>query len=164
MHARDLAGPYPTVSADDDALDAARLLVRERLPALLVLDRDDCPYTVPSARPIGALLPSYLREGPIPTTVVDDHFDEEAREGMAGRSVTMGVPPARTELRAWGRLPRGRITPPVVGPDAPPSRIAALTARKDTPIVAVVERNGDETILIGAVTSTALLEHIIGGS
>ncbi|KAB1149978.1 CBS domain-containing protein [Streptomyces luteolifulvus] len=152
MRARDLAGPYPTVSADADALDAARLLIQERLPALLVLDRDDHPYAVvPSARVIGALLPWYMREGPIPTTVVDVHFDEEAREGMAGRSVT-----------DW--LPRGRITPAVVGPDAPPSQIAALMARKDTPIVAVVERNSDKATLIGAVTATALLEHIIGGS
>ncbi|NGO07522.1 CBS domain-containing protein [Streptomyces sp. HC44] len=56
MHARDLAGPYPTVSADDDALDAARLLVREQLPALLVRDRDDYPYAVvPSAHMIGAV-------------------------------------------------------------------------------------------------------------
>ncbi|MXM63909.1 CBS domain-containing protein [Streptomyces sp. HUCO-GS316] len=152
MRACDLAGPYPTVSTDDDARDAAFLLVQERLPALLVLDRDDYPYAVvPSARVIGALLPWYMREGPIPTIVVDDHFDEEAREGMAGRSVT-----------EW--LPRGRITPPVVGPDAPPLQIAALMARKDTPIVAVVERNGDKATLIGAVTATALLEHIIGGS
>ncbi|MGW0758396.1 CBS domain-containing protein [Streptomyces sp. NPDC002814] len=151
MRARDLAGPYPAVSADDDALGAARLLVREQLPALLVLDRDDYPYAVvPSARVIGALLPWYMREGPVPTTMVDDHFDEEAREAMTGRSVT-----------EW--LPR-RITPPVVGPDAPPSQIAALMARKDAPIVAVVERNGDKATLIGAVTATALLEHFIGGS
>ncbi|WP_328350827.1 hypothetical protein OG800_06080 [Streptomyces sp. NBC_00445] len=60
MRAHDLAAPYPTVSADD-ALRAARLLVREQLPALLVLDRDDYPYAVvPSARVIGALLPWYM--------------------------------------------------------------------------------------------------------
>ncbi len=93
MHAHELAGPYPTVSAAADALDAARLLVREQLPALLVLDRDDYPYAVvPSARVISALLPWYMREGPIPAAGVDDHFDEEAREAMTGRSVTMGVP------------------------------------------------------------------------
>ncbi|WP_367318681.1 CBS domain-containing protein [Streptomyces sp. HUAS ZL42] len=138
MRARDLAGPYPTVSTDDDVRDAARLLVRAQLPALLVLDRDDYPYAVvPSARVIGALSPWYMREGPIPTIVVDDHFEEEAS---------------------------GRVTPAVVGPDAPPSQIAGLMARKDTPIVAVVEPNGDRTSLIGAVTATALLEHIIGGS
>ncbi|MGP4052708.1 CBS domain-containing protein [Streptomyces sp. 2A115] len=152
MRARDLADPYPTVSADDDALDAARLLVREQLPALLVLDRDDYPYAVvSSARMIGALLPWYMREEPVLTAVVDDHFDEEAREAMTGRTVT-----------EW--LPRGRITPPVVGPDAPPSQIAALMTRKDTPIVAVVERDGDKATLVGAVTAAALLEHFIGGS
>ncbi|KUL42817.1 CBS domain-containing protein [Streptomyces regalis] len=152
MRARELASTYPTVSADDDALAAARLLVRDQLPALLVLDRDDYPYAaVPSARVVSALLPWYLREGPILAAEVDDHSEDEAREAMAGTSVA-----------EW--LPRGRITPPVVGPDAAPSQIAALMARKDTPLVAVVERNGDKATLIGAITAAALLEHFIGGS
>ncbi|MFJ4791075.1 CBS domain-containing protein [Streptomyces sp. NPDC088794] len=152
MRAHELASPYPTVSADDDALDAARLLVREQLPVLLVLDRDDYPYAaVPSARVISALLPWYMRDGPLLAAEVNDHFEEEAREAMTGRPVA-----------EW--LPRGRVTPPVVGPDAAPSQIAVLMARKDIPLVAVVERNGDKATLIGAVTAAALLEHFIGGS
>ncbi|MFJ8948191.1 hypothetical protein ACIRG4_33980 [Streptomyces sp. NPDC102395] len=43
---------------DDDAQDAARPLIRERLPALLVLDQVDCPYAiVPTAQFLGALAP-----------------------------------------------------------------------------------------------------------
>ncbi|KKD07650.1 CBS domain-containing protein [Streptomyces sp. WM6386] len=145
MRARDLASPYPTVSADGDALDAARLLVPEQLPALLVVDRDGCPYAaVPAARVISALLPRYMREGPVLAADVDDRFEEEAREAMTGRSVA-----------EW--LPRGRVTPPVVGPDAVPSQIAVLMVRKDIPLVAVVERNGDKATLIGAVTAAALM-------
>ena len=37
-------------------------------------------------------------------------------------------------------------------------------ARKEIPLVAVVERNGDKAALIGAVTAVALLEHFVGGS
>ncbi|WP_405905279.1 MULTISPECIES: CBS domain-containing protein [unclassified Streptomyces] len=147
MRAHDLARPYPTVFADDDALDAARLVVREQLPALLVVDRDEYPYAVvPSARVISALLPSYMREEPVLAAEADDRCSEGARESM-------------TE---W--LPRGRIPPPVVGPDTSPAQITALMARKDTPVVAVVERDGAKATLIGAVTVAALLEHFLGGS
>ncbi|MGW3647806.1 hypothetical protein [Streptomyces sp. NPDC000878] len=42
---------------DDDAQEAARLLVRERLPALLVLDQVECPYAiVPASQLLGALV------------------------------------------------------------------------------------------------------------
>ncbi|WP_405638816.1 CBS domain-containing protein [Streptomyces sp. NBC_00019] len=152
MHAHDLARPYPTVSADDDARAAVRLVVRHQLPALLVLDRDDYPYAViPAARVIRALLPWYLRENPVLAAGADDRFDEEARETMTGRSVA-----------EW--LPRGPLTPPVVGPDASPAQVAVVMARKDSPLVAVVERDTDKATVIGAITATALLEHFIGGS
>lgn len=38
-----MAEPYPTVSTDDDAVNAARLFVGQRLPALLAVDRDGRP-------------------------------------------------------------------------------------------------------------------------
>ncbi|MEU6379301.1 CBS domain-containing protein [Streptomyces sp. NPDC046909] len=140
------------MSADDDALAAARLVVRHQLPALLDLDRDGYPYAVvPATRVISALLPWYLRESPVLAAETDDHFNEEAREAMNWRSVA-----------EW--LPRGRLTPPVVGPDASPAQIATLMARKDSPLVAVVERDADQTAVTGAITATALLEHFIGGS
>ncbi|MCX4854931.1 hypothetical protein [Streptomyces canus] len=50
------------------------------------------------------------------------------------------------------------------GAERIPLQIAAFMARKDTPGVAVVERIGDKVRLTGAVTTTTLLEHIIGGS
>jgi CBS domain-containing protein len=83
--------------------------------------------------------------------VVDDRFDDEAREAVSGRSVA-----------EW--LPRRRLTPGVVGPDVSPMHIAALMARKDCPVVAVVERDGGRATLIGAVTADALLNHFIGDS
>ncbi|MFJ8533574.1 hypothetical protein [Streptomyces sp. NPDC093591] len=52
----------------------------------------------------------------------------------------------------------------MVGPDVSPMHMAALMARKDCPVVAVIERDGDTTRLIGAVTADILLEHFVGGS
>ncbi|WP_405592260.1 CBS domain-containing protein [Streptomyces sp. NBC_01092] len=87
------------------------------------------------------------------------------REGQPRLPVAMGVPPARTELRAWGRLPGRRFRLPTVGPDASVMHIAAHMARTHTPLVAVVEREGDETDWIaGAVTVTRLMERLVGAS
>ncbi|MFI7406066.1 hypothetical protein ACIBW9_37340 [Streptomyces sp. NPDC049541] len=55
MPARDLARPYPTVPVDYDAREAARLVVRERLTALLVIDRGT---RTRSSRPHVSYLPS----------------------------------------------------------------------------------------------------------
>lgn len=152
MRARNLASPYPTVSADDDALEAARLVMRERLPALLVLNPDEYPHAiVPATHLVKAVLPEYVQEDPRLAAVTDDGLDD-ARESMTGRSVAEWLPLSRL------------LTPAVVGPDASPMMIAALMAHKNVPVVAVVERDGDKATLIGAVTAAALLEHFIGGS
>jgi hypothetical protein len=76
MRTRDLARPHPAVPADDDAREAARLIVRERLPALLVIDRDEYPYAiVPATRVVHALVPEYVREDPLLASLIDDRLD-----------------------------------------------------------------------------------------
>ncbi|WP_329377117.1 hypothetical protein OG625_06245 [Streptomyces sp. NBC_01351] len=63
MRARDLAEPYPFVTMDDDAMDAARMLAQHSLPALLVLDSDGQPYAiVPGPQLIRQVLPTYIAE------------------------------------------------------------------------------------------------------
>ncbi|KOV65594.1 hypothetical protein ADL01_26840 [Streptomyces sp. NRRL WC-3618] len=148
--ARDLARPYPTVRVDDDAQEAARLLVRERLPALLVLDQLECPYAiVPAVQLLGALVPEYDCQDLLPA-MIGDRFDEDVRGVLSGRPVA-----------DW--LPRHRVTPGLVGPEESPSEVAALMARKDCPVVAVIERDGGAVTLLGAITGDVLLEHFIGG-
>ncbi|GGR92678.1 hypothetical protein GCM10010269_34650 [Streptomyces humidus] len=148
--ARDLARPYPTVRVDDDAQDAARLLVRERLPALLVLDQVDCPYAiVPTAQLLSALVPESDPLDPL-LTLIADRMDDGSQETLSGRSVA-----------DW--LPRRRTTPGLVGPEDSPSEVAALMRRKDCPVVAVIEHDGGAVTLLGAITANVLLEHFIGG-
>ncbi|NUP19330.1 MAG: CBS domain-containing protein [Streptomyces sp.] len=117
MSALELAETYPYVSTDDDACDAARLLVERRL---------------------------VTAEG-------DDRDLDEALERLTGLTVA-----------EW--LPRHRVRPPTVGPDASVTHVAALVARTHTPLVAVVERDGDRINLMGAVTAARLMERIVGGS
>lgn len=152
MRAHELAEPYPSVSTDDSALDAARLLAERKLPALLVLDADQQPYAiVPGSQLIKQLVPDYVLETPHVAAVIDDRHLAEVTEKIAGLTVTQWLPP-RT------------YTPPVVGPDAGALQVAALMARTHGPLVAVVERDGDQVRLVGAITAARLMERLIGGS
>ncbi|AWN30675.1 CBS domain-containing protein [Streptomyces sp. NEAU-S7GS2] len=150
MHARDLAEPYPAISTDDDAVDAARLLAQHKLPALLVVDSDQRPYAiVPGSQLIKQLVPEYLREEPRLSAVVDHQNLDVTTESMAGLTVAEWLPP-RTH------------TPPVVGPDTGALQVAALMARTLTPLVAVIERDADQVRLVGAITAAGLMERFIG--
>ncbi|WP_406269196.1 CBS domain-containing protein [Streptomyces sp. NBC_00191] len=152
MRAHELAEPYPSVSTDDSALDAARLLAERKLPALLVLDADQQPYAiVPGSQLIKQLVPDYVLEDRHVAAVIDDRHLAEVTEKIAGLTVTQWLPP-RTH------------TPPVVGPDAGALQVAALMARTHSPLVAVIERDGDQVRLVGAITAARLMERLIGGS
>ncbi|KUL42677.1 CBS domain-containing protein [Streptomyces regalis] len=152
MSAHELAEPCPYVSTDDDATDAALLPAEQKLPALLVVDRDGRLYAaVAGSQLIGRLLPSYALADPLFASGSDDWDLHEAPERLTGLTVA--------EL-----LPRHRVRPPTVGPDASVTHIAALMARTHSPLVAVVESAGDQARLVGAVMATRLMERLIGGT
>ncbi|MFJ8953124.1 CBS domain-containing protein [Streptomyces sp. NPDC102381] len=152
MSARELAEPYPTVIAADNALDAVGLLAEYKLPALLVVDRDGAPYAmVPGAQLLGRFVPAYLQGDPLVDAGVSDRQLDEVTEKLDGLTVAELIPP-------------GRFGPPAVGPEASALQIAALMSRTHSPLVAVVERDGDDcTQLVGAVTAARLMERFIGG-
>ncbi|MFE9442554.1 CBS domain-containing protein [Streptomyces sp. NPDC006602] len=164
MLAHELAEPYPYVSTDDAATDAALLLAEHKLPALLVVDGDDQPYAVvPGSQLVGRLVPECPLQDPPPAAGFDDRDLDEVPDRLVGLTVAMGVPPLERS-REWGRLPRHRFRPSTVEPDASVLHIAALMARTHTPLVTVVERDGDQTWLVGAVTAASLMERLIGGT
>ncbi|WP_371576000.1 CBS domain-containing protein [Streptomyces sp. NBC_01314] len=150
MSARELAEPYPYVTTDEDAAQALRLLALHRLPALLVVDADAKPYAVvPCAQLVGRLLPGYTRESP-PITAVSGggKAGGEVRRQVEGLTVEELLPPCSLE-------------PPTVGPDASATQIAALMARTGCPLVVVVEHDGDQAWLAGAVTAARLLRQLV---
>ncbi|MFP1626344.1 CBS domain-containing protein [Streptomyces sp. 5K101] len=149
MRARDLAEPYPFVTTDDDAIDAARMLAEQSLPALLVLDTDNQPYAiVPGSQLIRQLLPAYIAEDPALAGVVVEQHNGELAERLAGLTVA-----------EW--VPRRLYAPPVVGPDARPLEVAALMARTHSPLVAVIERGSDGVTLLGTITAARLMQHFL---
>ena len=150
MRAQDLAEPYPFVTTDNDAIDAARMLAEQSLPALLVLDSDGQPYAiVPGSQLIRQLLPAYIAEDPLHAGVVDERNDAELAERLTGLTVA-----------EWA--PRRQHLPPVVGPDACPMEVAALMAGSHSPLVAVIERDSTQVTLLGTVTAARLMQHFIG--
>ncbi|MGW7451102.1 CBS domain-containing protein [Streptomyces sp. NPDC054787] len=149
MPARDLAEPYPYITTEDDAIDAVRLLAERNLPALLVLDTDGHPYAaVPGSQLVRQLVPEYVREDPLLAPVIDERHAEAMAEQLAGRTVAEWLP-ART------------FKPPYVGPDAGTMEVAAAMARTHVPLVAVVERSGDQSRLLGVVSAAGLMRHLL---
>ncbi|MFE0130993.1 CBS domain-containing protein [Streptomyces sp. NPDC059037] len=149
MRAHDLAEPYPTVSTDDDAVDAARLFVERKLPALLVLDRDQRPYAiVPGSQLLRVAVPDFVLDEPSLAVKAGDTDLEMLTEQLSGMTVAQWLPPRR-------------ILPTVVGPGASAMEIAALMVRTHTPLVAVVESDGRGTRTTGAITAARLMEHLL---
>ncbi|MEU9238284.1 hypothetical protein [Streptomyces sp. NPDC048385] len=88
MRARDLAEPYPFVTMDDDAINAARMLAEQLLPALLVLDADGQPHAiVPGSQLVRQLIPAYIAEDPALAGVVGERHEDELAERLAGLTV-----------------------------------------------------------------------------
>lgn len=148
MRARELAQrDFPQVSLDSDAVDAARLLSRERLPGLVVLDTEGHPYTVlPGSQILRFLVPRYVQDDP----PLARAFDEEASDEMCGKLVKRTVADLLPDKHDVDEIP-------IVSPDATVIEIAAVMARMHSPVVAVV----DEDEVLGAITVRRLLDHLL---
>lgn len=151
MPTYELAEPYPYVSTDDAATDAARLSAEHQLPALLVVGRDDQPYAVvPGSQLLGRLVPEYALQDPPPAARFDDRDLDDVSDRLVGLTVAEWLPRHRFRRRRSAR-------PPV-------SCTSRLSCSARTPLVAVVGRDGDRTWLVGAVTAARLMERLIGGT
>jgi CBS domain-containing protein len=147
MLARELARPFPTVSLDTDALDAARILAEQKLPGLIVLDEHDAPYTVlPGSQVLRFVVPTYVQDDPSLARAFDEKSADELCARLVDRTVRDLLPKKNDRLEI-----------PVVAPDATAIEIAAQMTGLRSPIIAVV----DDGHLIGAVTVSALLAHLL---
>lgn len=148
MLAGALAQPFPTVTLDTDALDAARLLGERRLPGLIVLDEDGRPYTVlPGSQVLRFVVPAYIQDDPALARAFDEKSADELCAKLVSRQVREVLPKRKDVLDL-----------PVVGADATAVEVAALMAGMHSPIVAVV----DGSTVLGAITVSALLAHLMG--
>ena len=147
MRARDLAEPFPVVTLETDAMEAARLMADRRLPGLIVCGADGRPYTVlPGSQVLRFIIPGYVQEDPALARV----YDEQASDELLGKLTSSTVRDVLPGERDVDELP-------IVDHDATTIEVAAVMARMHSPIVAVVD--GDE--FLGAITVSRLLEHLL---
>ncbi|MEU9207764.1 CBS domain-containing protein [Streptomyces sp. NPDC048415] len=149
MRAGDLAVEYETVGADSDAMAAARLMAKQRLPALLVVDEAGAPKAIlPASQMIKVLVPVYVVEDPTLAAVVDERHADRLCEALAGRTVR-------------DCLSKSVPAPPVAEPDATALEVAALMAQVRSPLVAVVDKDKAGMRLLGVITASHLLERLL---
>ncbi|MFJ4790342.1 CBS domain-containing protein [Streptomyces sp. NPDC088794] len=152
MRARDLAVEYETVGLDSDALDAARLMAEQRLPALLVVDERGAPKAIlPASQMVKILVPAYVVEDPALAAVVDERHADRLCEALAGR-------------RVRDCLSKNTPPPAVAAPDDTALEVAAQMAQVRSPLVAVVEKDGAGVHLLGVITASHLLERLLAAA
>lgn len=143
MRARDVARPVTTVTPDNTALDAARLIVAGEGVSVLVVDDAGRPLAVlPGSQLVGFALPRYVRDDPSLAGVLD----EAAAEAMAGRlaALTIGTILGDPDPDAHPR----------VDADAKLVEVAAVMAAAKVGMVPVVDDAGAVT---GVITAPMLM-------
>ncbi|WP_433467498.1 CBS domain-containing protein [Spirillospora sp. CA-128828] len=151
MRARDLAIEYPTVTPDDTAMDAARLLAGRGLPGLVVVDdRRRAVAVVPGSRLLRQIVPPHVRDDPNLARVYDERHADRLCAKLADRTVADLLEDERTPL-------------PVVDADATVMEIASVMAGARSPVVAVSddERHPEKGAVIGVVTAAHLLDRLL---
>ncbi|MFG2836973.1 hypothetical protein ACGFZH_20610 [Streptomyces zaomyceticus] len=148
MRARDLARRCASLSADESVLRAVELLADEGAAALVVVTGEGHPFAILEGHHILAgTLPDAVRDDHLRASVVADRLDGEVRAIMASLTVA-------------DMLPRRRPTLALVSPHASPLQMSAVMARTGSPVVAVVEYDGDDRPhLLGTVTAASVLAH-----
>ncbi len=137
-----MAEDFPVVSADAEALEAARLLATQRLPGLIVTDERGKPCAIlPASQVVKFLVPGYVQDDPSLARVVDETLADRVADKLTGTTVRKLLPERPPEL-------------PVVKADDTMLEVAALMARLRSPLVAVVD--GDR--IVGAIAASRLLE------
>ena len=151
MTARKLAQPFPIVTLDTDAMEAARTLAGQRLPGLIVCDDDGRPYTVlPGSQVLRFLIPAYVQDNP----ALARALDEQASDELCRKLV-------RSTVRDLLPRPQDADELPIVDPDATSLEVAAVMARMHSPLVAVVDDAEGGNRVIGAITVSRLLDHLL---
>jgi predicted transcriptional regulator len=147
MRAGDVSVQMSTVAEDTPARDAVRVLAAQDLPGLIVVDRDGRPLTVLAGTQVLRMaLPSYCQDDPALARVIDEAAADVILEGVGDRTVA-------------DLLPRNRPELPAVSAAATVLEVAAVMARSNVPLVAVVDK---KRVMTGAITLDGLLDRMLG--
>jgi predicted transcriptional regulator len=135
-----------TVTEMSSAREAVRMLAAQDLPGLIVLDSRGRPFTVLAGTQVLRLaLPSYFQDDPALARVIDEAAADVILDGLGERTVAEMLPRQRPEL-------------PAVAEDATLLEVAAVMARANVPLVAVVDA---DRVMTGAITLDGLLDRML---
>lgn len=131
-------------------LHAARLLADQRLPGLIVVDDHDHPKAVlPASQVLRLMIPRYVQDDPALARVLDEKEADDLCQGLADKTVAEVLDQF------------DKVKPPVARADDTVMEIAAVMAGSRSPLVAVVEEPGETAPIIGVITVTRLMAHIL---
>ena len=147
MRAGDVTIQMSTVTEGTPAREAAKVLAAQDLPGLIVVDGKGCPLTVLAGTQVLRMaLPSYCQDDPALARVIDEAAADVILDGIGQRTVADLLPRSRPEL-------------PAVSADATLLEVAAVMARFNVPLVAVVD---NDRVMTGAITLDGLLDRVLG--
>lgn len=145
MRVRDITVQVPTVTSEDSVARTMQIMALNRLPGLIVVDGRGRPTVVlPGTQVLRLAVPQAYQEDPSLARAVDEAHADRFWAELGDRTVADCL--TDTHPRA--------VT---VRPDATLLEVAALMARRRSPLVAVVDAGGT---LIGAVTLERVLASL----
>ncbi|GFG49497.1 hypothetical protein CQY20_22790 [Mycolicibacterium agri] len=145
MHAEQFAEEFPVVTADSNALEAARTMAEHRLPGIVVTDASGQPYAVlPASQVVRFIVPTYVQDDPSLAGVIDESWADKAAERLANKSVRDVLPEHLEDI-------------PFANADDTIIEVAALMARLRSPLIAVVK----DGKLLGMITASRLLSAAV---
>src|ERR1700753_826409 len=93
MRAAELAEDFPVVTADSDALAAARLLAEHLLPGIVVTDESGTPFAVLHASQVVACtVPKSAQDDPSLAGVLSETMADRAADKLGGKRVRDVLP------------------------------------------------------------------------
>lgn len=145
MKARNLASPRETVRIDDAAADAARILSRHDVRAVLVVKADGSfAGTLSDSELLRSLLPSYVEDNEALARVLEEAAAEDLYRRLEDRTVA-------------DLMPEDRDEPPVVDAGDTLIEVASVMARSRASLVGVIEGGR----LIGAISIDDLVSQLL---
>jgi CBS domain-containing protein len=145
MKARNLASPRETLRIDEPAGEAARVLSRHDVRAVLVVKPTGALAGVLSdSELLRGLLPAYLEDNPALARVLEESAAEALDRRLEGRTVE-------------DLMPSDREAMPVVGGDDTLIEVAEVMVRSRASLVGVV----DQGRLIGGISIDDLVSHLL---
>ena len=145
MKARNLASPQPVLRSDAPAGEAAAVLARHEIRAVLVVDeRERFVGVLSDSELLRGLLPPYVGEASMLAHVLEEGAAEILYRRLEGRLVA-------------GLMPHDRDVVPVVDADDTLVEVASVMVRARASAVGVM----DGGRLIGGITIDDLLSHLL---